>query len=113
METLKLEGFVCQMDKNITSSSGVYSTCYSTYGLHCSSLLGLPFRILNIDLAKPTKGTTMETTGMLAPKTQKAGHTAPSALQLVLVPLEARGRPPIWQGTRVPALRSMGLGFRV
>ena len=34
-----------------------------TYSLHCSSFLGLPFRILNIDLAKPKKGTTMETIG--------------------------------------------------
>ena len=32
-----------------------------TYSLHCSSFLGLPFRILNIELVKPRKGTTMET----------------------------------------------------
>ena len=32
-----------------------------TYSLHCSSFLGLPFRILNIDLVKAKKGTTMET----------------------------------------------------
>ena len=31
------------------------------YSLHCSSFFGLPFRILNIDLVKPKKGTTMET----------------------------------------------------
>ena len=37
--------------------------CHTTYSLHCSSFLGLPLRILNIDLAKPKKGTTMETTG--------------------------------------------------
>ena len=36
-----------------------------TYSLHCSSFWGLPFRILNIDLVKPKKGTTMETTGTL------------------------------------------------
>ena len=36
-----------------------------THSLHCSSFLGLPFRILNIDLVKPKKGTTMETIGML------------------------------------------------
>ena len=35
----------------------------STYSLHCSSFLGLPYRILNIYLVKPKKGTTMETTG--------------------------------------------------
>ena len=35
----------------------------STYSLHCSSFLGLPFRILNIELVKPKKGTTMETIG--------------------------------------------------
>ena len=35
----------------------------STYSLHCSSFWGLPFRILNIDLVKPKKGTTMETIG--------------------------------------------------
>ena len=40
---------------------GVHSTC----SLHCSSFLGLPFGILNIELVKPTKGTTMETIGMI------------------------------------------------
>ena len=34
-----------------------------TYSLHCSSFLGLPFGILNIELVKPKKGTTMETIG--------------------------------------------------
>ena len=34
-----------------------------TYSLHCSSFLGLPCRILNIELVKPEKGTTMETIG--------------------------------------------------
>ena len=34
-----------------------------TYSLHCSSFLGLPFRILHIELVKPKKGTTMETIG--------------------------------------------------
>ena len=35
-----------------------------TYSLHCSSFLGLPFWILNIELVKPPKkGTTMETLG--------------------------------------------------
>ena len=33
------------------------------YSLHCSSFLGLPFRILNTKLVKPKKGTTMETIG--------------------------------------------------
>ena len=28
---------------------------YYTYSLHCSSFLGLPFRILNIDSVKPKK----------------------------------------------------------
>ena len=37
--------------------------CSLTYSLHCSSFLGLPFRILNIELVKPKKGTTMETIG--------------------------------------------------
>ena len=32
-----------------------------TYGLHCSSFLGLPYEILSIYLVKPKKGTTMET----------------------------------------------------
>ena len=35
-----------------------------TYSLHCSSFLRLPFRILNIDLVKQKKGTTMETIGI-------------------------------------------------
>ena len=36
-----------------------------TYSLHCSSFLGLPFRILNVKLVKPKKGNTMETIGIL------------------------------------------------
>ena len=36
-----------------------------TYSLHCSSFLGLPYRILLIYLVKPKKGTTMETIGRL------------------------------------------------
>ena len=35
------------------------------YSLHCSSFLGLPCRILNIDLAKPKKEPTMETIGSI------------------------------------------------
>ena len=34
-----------------------------TYSLHCNSFLGLPFGILNKELVKPKKGTTMETRG--------------------------------------------------
>ena len=37
--------------------------CGITKGLHCSSILGLPYRILIIYLVKPKKGTTMETIG--------------------------------------------------
>ena len=37
-----------------------------TYSPHCSSLLGLSFRILDIDLVEPQKGTTMETIGRVA-----------------------------------------------
>ena len=36
----------------------------NTYSLHCSSFLGLPFRILNTKVVKPKEGTTMETLGM-------------------------------------------------
>ena len=36
-----------------------------TCSLHCSSFLGLPFKILNTKLVKPKKGTTMETIGMV------------------------------------------------
>ena len=39
---------------------------YTANGLHCSSVLGLPFRILNIELVKPKKVTTMETIGAVA-----------------------------------------------
>ena len=39
----------------------------STYSLHCSSFLGLPYRILIIYLVKPKKGTTMETIGSSHP----------------------------------------------
>ena len=34
-----------------------------TESLHCSSFLGLSFRILNVERVKPKKGTTMETKG--------------------------------------------------
>ena len=34
-----------------------------TYSLHCSSYMGLPERILYIELVKRKKGTTVETTG--------------------------------------------------
>ena len=34
-----------------------------TCSLHCSSFLGLPYRILFIYLVSPEKGTTMETIG--------------------------------------------------
>ena len=37
-----------------------------TCSLHCSSFLGLPYRILVIYLVKPKKGTTMETIGSTA-----------------------------------------------
>ena len=48
------------MEQNVV----VYKTCIElTSSLHCSSFLGLPFRILNIELVKPKKGTTMETIG--------------------------------------------------
>ena len=40
-----------------------YRDVSTTYSLHCSSFLGLPFRTLNIDLVKPKKGTTTETVG--------------------------------------------------
>ena len=46
-----------------------------TYSLHCSSFLGLPFRVLNMKLVEPKKGTTMETVGK-APISGCAGHSA-------------------------------------
>ena len=47
------------------------------YSLHCSLCLGLPFRILYIDLVKPKKGTTMETIG----KPQTAEETLKGMLK--------------------------------
>ena len=41
------------------------------YSLHCSSFLGLPFRILNTKLVKTKKGTAMETTGNPKPLNPK------------------------------------------
>ena len=52
----------------------------STYSLHCSSFLGLPFRIPNIDLEKviPKKGTTMDTIGTARGfHSEAVGHKAP------------------------------------
>ena len=34
-----------------------------TYSLYCSSFLGLPCSILNMNMVKPEKGTTVETIG--------------------------------------------------
>ena len=42
----------------------------NTYSLHCSSFLGLPYRILVIYLVKPKKGTRMETIGINIPVTR-------------------------------------------
>ena len=50
------------------SGSGSVNPQYHTYSLHCSSFLGLPYRILIIYLVKPKKGTTMETIGTLCTK---------------------------------------------
>ena len=42
----------------------VFSTGFGfTCSLHCSSVLGLPVRILYVELVKPQNGTTMETIG--------------------------------------------------
>ena len=38
---------------------------FCTYSLHCSSFLGLPYRILIMYLVKPKKGTAMETIGKI------------------------------------------------
>ena len=47
-----------------TPTTSRYQSKLPAYSLHCSSFLGLLFRILNIKLVKPKKkGTTMETTG--------------------------------------------------
>ena len=44
----------------------------TTYSLHCSSFLGLPFRILNLKWVRPKKGTTIETIGMIETGTRSA-----------------------------------------
>ena len=44
-------------------AKGLGSVGAPTCSLHCSSFLGLPYRILIIYLVKPKKGTTMETIG--------------------------------------------------
>ena len=53
-------GLAVVFRRGMTDGTGKTST---TYSLHRSSFLGLPFRILNIELVKPKKGTTMETRG--------------------------------------------------
>ena len=37
------------------ASSSISAAASATYSLRCSSFLGLPFRILNIELVKPKK----------------------------------------------------------
>ena len=51
------------LQESIWGSCSVFSK--STCSLHCSSFLGLPYRILIICLVKPKKGTTMETVGII------------------------------------------------
>ena len=43
--------------------------------LHCSSFLGLPFRILTINLVKPKKRTTMETIGRLGLRVEDSARS--------------------------------------
>ena len=51
---------------NSTAKRSTHPTSRVAYiSLHCSSFLGLPFRILNMKLVKPKKGTTMETIGVV------------------------------------------------
>ena len=54
------DGFVAFLS---TVSAGSSIGLGLTYSLHCSSFLGLPYRILIVYLVKPKKGTTMETVG--------------------------------------------------
>ena len=49
--------------KDYMDLQGISCLLHTTYSLHCSSFLGLPFRFLNIKLVKPKKGTTMKTVG--------------------------------------------------
>ena len=58
----------------------------TTCSLHCSSLSGLPFRILSIKLVKPKKGTTMETTG-----TGTVSNTLNKVLYCLLILCEYNG----------------------
>ena len=61
-----LENLQAEVSLPITNPQAYAVPPSLTYSLHCSSFLGLPFRILNIELVKPKKGTTMQTTGSFA-----------------------------------------------
>ena len=54
---------VCSPSAATSSQDTVIIPLESACSLHCSSVLGLPYRILIIYLVKPKKGTTMETIG--------------------------------------------------
>ena len=68
-------GLVDSVERSVLESR--YSVSGPTYSLHCSSLLGLPFRTLNTALVKPKKGTTMETIGITS-TSLNCQHVSPS-----------------------------------
>ena len=79
---VKLSAILCFLDQPASSASASTAAFLTddrvlvwglrcTYSLHCTSFLGLPFGILNIELVKPQKGTTMETRGKVSLWNQK------------------------------------------
>ena len=68
--------------------------CVEDLSLHCSSFLGLPYRILTIKLARSKKGTTMETTGRTLPtsilRVRIRGYTSPRLNQAPTAPVRRR-----------------------
>ena len=80
----------------------------STYSLHCSSFLGLPYRILIIYLVKPQKGPTMETIGNI-PEIRNIPKIIAGSLICFKVYSLIKGYWSLWVGP----FRVSGSGFRV
>ena len=62
------------------------------WSLHCSSFLGLPYRILIIYLLQPKKGTTMETIGTMEPLGSSVTCQPYTILEVLQLPHGLQGK---------------------
>ena len=83
--------WICSSFRVVIANFEAFQPCLETsrlfnpaYSLHCSSFLGLPFRVLCIELVKPKTGTTMETLGKHHVTRSRATFIEPETLGLIL-----------------------------